>query len=56
MNAARMYGHTESIAMTNENIFTLMINNRNDLNESNFDNDYNSNGYCNNHDSIIIVT
>ena len=51
MNAARMYGHTESIAMTNENIFTLMINNRNDLNESNFDNNYNSNGYCNNHDS-----
>ena len=51
MSAARMYGHTESIAITNEIFFTLVMNSRNDLNESNFDNNYNSNGYRNNHDS-----
>ena len=46
MNAARMYGHTGSIAMTDEAIFTI-INDRNNLNDCNF----NSNGYRNNHDS-----
>ena len=31
MNGARMYGHTESITMTNEAMFTSMINNKNIL-------------------------
>ena len=35
---------------------SFKFNNINLLNESNFNNNYNSNGYCNNHDSNIIVT
>ena len=34
MNGARMYGHTESVTMTNEAIFTSIINNKNSLNDT----------------------
>ena len=52
MNGARMYGHTESIAMTNEAIFTSIINNKNSLNHNyNSTKNNNGNGYGNNHDS-----
>ena len=34
MNGARMYGHTGSVTMANEAIFTLMINNKNSLNDT----------------------
>ena len=36
MNGARMYGHTESVTMTNEAIFTSIINNKNSLNDTIF--------------------
>ena len=34
MNGARMYGHTESVTMTNEAIFTSIIHNKNSLNDT----------------------